>query len=189
MISGVFWNIIKLSIWSTSKLRFCLQNLDYFQVIICLILITISLHYYQSFGWKLIPDHADRLLESGKLVEETDFAGIFTTFPHPDTSTGGQVLDQIIGTFLLMLIVCSLIDGNNSAPPKGIDVEKFNTLSVKSFLDINLPLRACDVGVLTGKLLTGIILLSWTAHWIIMSLLVNSLLLLFTCSIMRGWHS
>ena len=93
-------------------------------------------------------------------MEETDFAGIFTTFPHPDTSTGGQVLDQIIGTFLLMLIVCSLIDGNNSAPPKGIDVEKFNTLSVKSFLDINLPLRACDVGVLTGKLLTGIILLS-----------------------------
>ena len=66
-----------------------------------------------------IPNLADRLLEAGTLLENDTFRGIFATYPHKGTSVGPQLLDQVVGTFLLMLIVCSLIDTNNSAPPPG----------------------------------------------------------------------
>ena len=67
------------------------------------------------------------------MVEEESFRGIFATYPHPDTTTGGQLLDQVVGTFLLMLIVCALTDNNNSAPPKGDDL-CFEVLTMAVFL-------------------------------------------------------
>ncbi|XP_063685405.1 probable glycerol uptake facilitator protein isoform X1 [Bolinopsis microptera] len=101
--------------------------------------VTIALAVVKKFKWNKVPKYitaqmlggffgallvfityVDRLLKSGDVVEEESFRGIFATYPHPDTTTGGQLLDQVVGTFLLMLIVCSLGDNNNSAPPKGV---------------------------------------------------------------------
>ncbi|MBC7926911.1 MAG: aquaporin family protein [Bryobacteraceae bacterium] len=45
-------------------------------------------------------------------------AGIFTTFPaFPDAPVAG-FLDQVIGTALLLLLICALTDKNNTAPPQ-----------------------------------------------------------------------
>lgn len=47
-------------------------------------------------------------------------AGIFTTFPaFPDMPMVG-FLDQVIGTALLLLLVCALTDEENSAPPSWV---------------------------------------------------------------------
>jgi len=47
----------------------------------------------------------------------THTAGVFTTFPaFPDLPMAG-FLDQVIGTALLMLLICALTDERNLAPP------------------------------------------------------------------------
>ena len=44
-------------------------------------------------------------------------AGIFATYPQPFLSIGGGLLDQIVGTALLMVGVLAITDQRNAAPP------------------------------------------------------------------------
>jgi len=44
-------------------------------------------------------------------------AGIFATYPQPFLSLGGGLVDQIVGTALLMAGVLAMTDQRNSAPP------------------------------------------------------------------------
>lgn len=44
-------------------------------------------------------------------------AGIFATYPQPFLSTFGGLIDQIVGTALLMLGVLAITDQRNSGPP------------------------------------------------------------------------
>ncbi len=45
-------------------------------------------------------------------------AGIFATYPQPFLSTfPGGFIDQVVGTALLMLLICALTDEQNFAPP------------------------------------------------------------------------
>jgi MIP family channel proteins len=43
-------------------------------------------------------------------------AFIFATYPAPFLSSLGGLIDQIVGTALLVLVICALIDDRNSAP-------------------------------------------------------------------------
>src|SRR5512145_248757 len=43
-------------------------------------------------------------------------AGIFATYPQPFLSTAGGLVDQIVGTALLMLVIFALTDRQNLAP-------------------------------------------------------------------------
>lgn len=43
-------------------------------------------------------------------------AGIFATYPQPYLSTAGGLVDQIVGTALLLLLVLAIGDGKNFAP-------------------------------------------------------------------------
>lgn len=55
-------------------------------------------------------------LKFDPLLEKT--AGVFTTFPaFPEMPAAGFV-DQVIGTALLMLMICAFIDEENLAPPQ-----------------------------------------------------------------------
>lgn len=47
-------------------------------------------------------------------------AGIFATYPQPWLSTFGGLIDQIVGTALLVGVILGLTDQRNSPPPKGI---------------------------------------------------------------------
>ena len=44
-------------------------------------------------------------------------AGIFATYPQPFLSIGGGLVDQIVGTALLMAGVLAIADQRNSGPP------------------------------------------------------------------------
>ena len=44
-------------------------------------------------------------------------AGIFATYPQPFLSLGGGLVDQIVGTALLMVGVLAMADQRNSGPP------------------------------------------------------------------------
>ncbi|KAK6759731.1 hypothetical protein RB195_021351 [Necator americanus] len=44
-------------------------------------------------------------------------AGLFTTFPSPQMSTWGSLLDQIIGTAILAGLVCLITDKRHKIPP------------------------------------------------------------------------
>lgn len=44
-------------------------------------------------------------------------AGIFATYPQPFLSLGGGLLDQVVGTALLVAGVFALVDPRNAAPP------------------------------------------------------------------------
>ncbi|HXG66376.1 MAG TPA: MIP family channel protein, partial [Blastocatellia bacterium] len=43
-------------------------------------------------------------------------AGIFATYPQPFLSTMGGLVDQIVGTALLLLIILAITDARNNAP-------------------------------------------------------------------------
>ena len=43
-------------------------------------------------------------------------AGIFATYPQPFLSLAGGLVDQVVGTALLVLLIFALIDGKNFAP-------------------------------------------------------------------------
>lgn len=43
-------------------------------------------------------------------------AGIFATYPQPYLSTAGGLVDQVVGTALLMLVIFALTDRHNLAP-------------------------------------------------------------------------
>jgi len=43
-------------------------------------------------------------------------AGIFATYPQPFLSTFGGLVDQIVGTALLMLVILAITDARNNAP-------------------------------------------------------------------------
>ncbi len=47
-------------------------------------------------------------------------AGIFATYPQAWLSTLGGLVDQIVGTALLVGVILAIIDEKNMAPPKGI---------------------------------------------------------------------
>jgi len=48
------------------------------------------------------------------------YAGVYGTFPHPDTNTWTQFLDQVVGTAVLLMVICSVGDEKNTPPPKGV---------------------------------------------------------------------
>ena len=43
-------------------------------------------------------------------------AGIFATYPQPFLSSFGGVVDQVVGTALLVLLICAITDSRNLAP-------------------------------------------------------------------------
>jgi MIP family channel proteins len=43
-------------------------------------------------------------------------AGIWATYPQPFLSIVGGVVDQIVGTAILLLVICALTDNRNNAP-------------------------------------------------------------------------
>lgn len=43
-------------------------------------------------------------------------AGIFATYPQPFLSTFGGLIDQVVGTALLLLVICAITDTRNQAP-------------------------------------------------------------------------
>jgi MIP family channel proteins len=43
-------------------------------------------------------------------------AGIFATYPQPYLSLAGGLIDQIVGTAVLLLVICALTDSRNLAP-------------------------------------------------------------------------
>lgn len=47
-------------------------------------------------------------------------AGIFATYPQPWLSTFGGLIDQIVGTALLVGVICAITDEKNLPPPKGL---------------------------------------------------------------------
>ncbi len=47
-------------------------------------------------------------------------AGIFATYPQPFLSTFGGVVDQIVGTALLMLVILAIGDARNNAPTSNL---------------------------------------------------------------------
>ena len=44
-------------------------------------------------------------------------AGIFATYPQPYLSIFGGFVDQVVGTALLLMLICALTDQDNFAPP------------------------------------------------------------------------
>ncbi|HQR32415.1 MAG TPA: MIP family channel protein [Blastocatellia bacterium] len=49
-------------------------------------------------------------------VRQMNTAGIFATYPQPYLSTSGALIDQIVGTALLMLVISAIGDARNSVP-------------------------------------------------------------------------
>ena len=49
-------------------------------------------------------------------VRQMNTAGIFATYPASYLSTSGALLDQIVGTALLMLVIAAISDARNSVP-------------------------------------------------------------------------
>jgi len=47
-------------------------------------------------------------------------AGIWATYPQPFLSTMGGVIDQVVGTALLVGVILGITDSRNSAPPAGM---------------------------------------------------------------------
>jgi MIP family channel proteins len=47
-------------------------------------------------------------------------AGIFSTYPSPFLSIFGGFVDQVVGTAILMLVICALGDSRNSAPSANV---------------------------------------------------------------------
>lgn len=47
-------------------------------------------------------------------------AGIFATYPQPWLSTFGGLVDQIVGTALLVGVILAITDERNTPPPKGL---------------------------------------------------------------------
>ena len=47
-------------------------------------------------------------------------AGIFATYPQPWLSTLGGLIDQIVGTAILVGVIFGITDERNMAPPKGV---------------------------------------------------------------------
>jgi MIP family channel proteins len=47
-------------------------------------------------------------------------AGIWATYPQPFLSTMGGVVDQVVGTALLVGVILGITDTRNSAPPAGL---------------------------------------------------------------------
>jgi MIP family channel proteins len=47
-------------------------------------------------------------------------AGIFATYPQPWLSTFGGLIDQIVGTAILVGVIFGITDERNMAPPKGV---------------------------------------------------------------------
>ncbi len=47
-------------------------------------------------------------------------AGIFATYPQPWLSTLGGLIDQIVGTALLVGVILAITDHRNTAPPKNL---------------------------------------------------------------------
>jgi len=43
-------------------------------------------------------------------------AGIFATYPQPFLSTTGGLIDQVVGTALLILVILAVTDSQNTAP-------------------------------------------------------------------------
>jgi len=49
-------------------------------------------------------------------TRQMDTAGIFATYPASYLSTSGALIDQIVGTALLMLVISAIGDARNSVP-------------------------------------------------------------------------
>jgi len=47
-------------------------------------------------------------------------AGFWSTYPIPSLSTGACMIDQIVGTGILMLCILAITDEKNNAAPKGV---------------------------------------------------------------------
>ncbi|GAB3274265.1 MIP/aquaporin family protein [Parasphingorhabdus pacifica] len=70
---------------------------------------------YSSYSWAIDAFNAEAGVSRG---ESLDTFAIFATFPaeYFGSSWWGPLLDQIIGTAMLVLLICALTDSRNAAP-------------------------------------------------------------------------
>src|SRR5215475_10608663 len=65
------------------------------------------------------------------IAGEKGTAGIFATYPQPYLSTAGALIDQIVGTALLLLVIRAIGDTrNNAAGPLGPIVVGFLVMAL-----------------------------------------------------------
>src|SRR5882724_7150968 len=69
---------------------------------------TVFLVYYEAFKNY---DGGARAVTGAKAT-----AGIFATYPQPFLSTWGAMIDQIVGTALLLMLILAITDTRNNAP-------------------------------------------------------------------------
>jgi MIP family channel proteins len=55
-----------------------------------------------------------------QILGPQDTAGIWATYPQPFLSTVGGLVDQIVGTALLVAVIFGITDARNSPPPAGL---------------------------------------------------------------------
>ncbi|XP_063688350.1 aquaporin-9-like [Bolinopsis microptera] len=141
--------------------------------------VTIAFAVVKKFEWRKVPKYIfaqmfggffggllvfvqyfDRLVISGELVLEDHYRGIFATYPHPDTSVGGRVVDQLVTPFLLLLIVSCLVDQKNkSAPPPGVTpiLVGCSVLSIGLSFGINTGIPLNPARDLAPRVMTAIL--------------------------------
>uniref|UniRef100_UPI00358F2373 aquaporin-3-like n=1 Tax=Myxine glutinosa TaxID=7769 RepID=UPI00358F2373 len=80
-----------------------------------------------------------RAYEGGELtvVGPNATAGIFATYPNSHLSTGGGVVDQVIGTAILLCLILALTDESNCALPRHLQPLGFGLVVVAVGLATN----------------------------------------------------
>src|SRR5215475_9129703 len=72
------------------------------------------------------------------IAGEKGTAGIFATYPQPYLSTAGALIDQIVGTALLLLVIRAIGDTrNNAAGPLGPIVVGFLVMAIGMAFGLN----------------------------------------------------
>jgi len=64
--------------------------------------------------------HSNGSFAMDDTMDNPGLAGIFSTYPASWMSIQGGIVDQIFGTFLLLLAICAIIDKKNNKIPDGL---------------------------------------------------------------------
>ncbi|KAJ6469522.1 aquaporin-like protein [Mycena sanguinolenta] len=103
--------------------------------------VTLAMATWRGFSWKKVPGfifaqtlggfigaaiiyanyfHAINIFEGGAGIRTLKTAGAFGTFAAPYLTDVSAFFDEIIGTFMLVLIIVALTDKKSTAPPPGL---------------------------------------------------------------------
>ena len=91
------------------------------------------------------------------IAGEKGTAGIFATYPQPYLSTAGALIDQIVGTALLLLVIRAIGDTrNNAAGPLGPIVVGFLVMAIGMAFGLNAGYAINPARDLGPRLFTAI---------------------------------